>query len=195
MVAGPAGLSVAEGGDVLASRLALSVDTHFEELVMTYQSPIYAFALRLTGRHADAQEVAQDTFLRAYRGLHRLTPEQRAGLRVRPWLYRISINLCRNRFRRRRPQETELPEAMAAAGPGPEEEAQRREREKVLVAGLSRLPAARREAIVLRHVAGLGYLEIAAATGRPVGSVKSDVHRAAAELRRWLSAAAPELFS
>src|SRR6516165_8479753 len=86
--------------DDLAARLAGNLDIHFEELVRTFQDRLYGFALRLTGSPRDAEESTQDTFVRAYRALQRYPADRVVTLRLRPWLYRIALNVVRNRIRR-----------------------------------------------------------------------------------------------
>lgn len=180
--------------DVLPAALAGDLDGHFERLVMTYQDRIYAFALRLAAppRPQEAEEMAQDVFVRAYGALARYPAERVRTLALRPWLYQIALNVARNRARGRRPRllfldgETPVAEPAAARDEGPEARLEQAERRDELAAGLAALPARYREALLLRHVAGLGYGEAAAALGRPVGSVKSDVHRGIQMLRRSL---------
>src|SRR5207302_8275896 len=84
----------------LAGRLASDLEGHFEQLVRTYQDRLYGFALRLTRSREEAEECAQDTFMRAYRALERYPAERRRELRLRPWLYQIALNVVRNRVRR-----------------------------------------------------------------------------------------------
>src|SRR5438270_12672553 len=84
----------------LAERLATDLDGHFEHLVRTYQDRLYGFALRLTGSRQDAEESTQDAFVRAYRALQGYAEDRRRALRLRPWLYQITLNVVRNRVRR-----------------------------------------------------------------------------------------------
>ena len=84
----------------LSAHLAVDVDAHFEAFVRTYQDRMYAFALRLTGSRQDAEDSTQDAFVRAYRALQGYPPEQRRALHLRAWLYRIVLNVVRNRVRR-----------------------------------------------------------------------------------------------
>jgi RNA polymerase sigma-70 factor (ECF subfamily) len=176
----------------LAAALASDLKGHFEQLVLTYQDRLYAFALRLVGNAHDAEEIAQDTLLRAYQALTTYSAERRRDLALRPWLYRIALNVTRNRQRSRRV-------AVSLDGDGPtewqpidraerpEDWAERSELSLTLLAHLSQLPHRYRVALLLRHVAGLDYGEVASALNRPVGTVKSDVHRAANILRQALT--------
>src|SRR5215204_5011396 len=74
----------------------------FESLVTAYQERIFRFALRYCGNREDAEETAQDAFVRAYRALQTYPPDRRRGLNLRAWLYTITLNVARNRVRRKR---------------------------------------------------------------------------------------------
>src|SRR5258708_206923 len=84
----------------LSAYLAVDLDGHFEHLVRTYQDRLYSFALRLTGSRQDAEESTQDAFVRAYRALQGYAEDRRRAMRLRPWLYQITLNTVRNRVRR-----------------------------------------------------------------------------------------------
>src|SRR5205814_1778913 len=73
-----------------------------------YERRLYGFALRMTGNREDAEEIVQDAFVRAYRALAKMSPEQRAELRLQPWLYTITLNVTRNRLRGKRPTNVAL---------------------------------------------------------------------------------------
>jgi RNA polymerase sigma factor (sigma-70 family) len=87
----------------LPARLAHDLDGSFEELVLDHQRLVYGLALRVVADPADAEEVAQDTFERAYHALAGYEAERVAAMRLRPWLAQIALNLARNRLRRRPP--------------------------------------------------------------------------------------------
>ena len=177
----------------LLVRLSLDLNGSFEELMLAYQDRIYSFALRLSGDPRDAEEISQDAFVAAYRGLQGYEPERIRGLALRPWLYRIALNVYRNRVRRKRVTTVDLerdaPGDEAAYEPAapetsrPEaivEQGELQERLAALVAGL---PERYRVAVVLRFIEGLSYAELAEALDQPVGTVKSNVHRAIERLR------------
>jgi RNA polymerase sigma-70 factor, ECF subfamily len=180
--------------DNLAADLAADLAGSFERLVLAYQHRLYAFALRLIGSPQDAEEAAQDAFLRAYRALCSYPPERVAALAVRPWLYQITLNVVRNRQRGKRlavttldgPDGRERPLASDGAD-GPEASLLRAERQAELVRQLATLPLGYRAAVVLRHVEGLSYEEIGQALGIPVGTAKANVHRGARRLRAALT--------
>ncbi|TMD17166.1 MAG: RNA polymerase sigma factor [Chloroflexi bacterium] len=150
----------------------------FERLVRDHQDRIYALGLALTGNRHDAEEVAQDTFLRAYRALTAYPPDRVRDLKQKAWLHRIAVNVVRNRVRGVRPRLVELNGSEPDRGSGPEEDVMRRAEIDELAARVACLPARYREAVVLRHVQELSYAEVADALGQPVGTVKANVHRA-----------------
>ena len=177
----------------LPARLATDLDGSFEELVLSHQRLVYGLALRVVADPADAEEVAQDTFVRAYHALAGYDAGRVAAMRLRPWLARIALNLARNRLRRRpppaRPLEDGDGQPLAVAAPTAAEPAEVAERgqERDLWAGLlAGLPRPYRVAVVLRHVEGLPYSEVAEVLGRPVGTVKTHVHRGVRQLRVML---------
>jgi RNA polymerase sigma-70 factor, ECF subfamily len=179
----------------LPARLARDLDGSFEALVVAHQRLVFGLALRVVGDRADAEEVAQDTFVRAYHALAGYEAERVAAMRLRPWLAQIALNLARNRVRRRPPPHRPLedgdgqPLALAApAAAEPAELAERRVERDVWAGLLAGLPRGQREAVVLRHVEGLPYAEVAEVLGRPVGTVKTHVHRGVRQLRERLEA-------
>lgn len=181
----------------LAHRLARDVDAGFPALVAAHSDRLYTIALRLLGDRRDAEEVAQDALVRAYRAMHGYRRERVAALKLRPWLASIAVNLARNRRRRhddRQPPSSLEPMLDAGFDPPtdgrgtPAAAADRRETQRELVAALLRLTPAVRSAIVLRHVDGLSIAEAAEALGRPEGTVKAQVHRGLRELRVLLEA-------
>jgi RNA polymerase sigma-70 factor (ECF subfamily) len=182
--------------------LASDLDAAFERLVLAYQDRLYSFALRMTGNRQDAEEVTQDALVRAYRALERYEPERIRSLALRPWLYRITVNLSRNRARGRRRPAVSLDELGASSDfepgstrdSGPEVFA-RGEQHAQIGAALAGLPRRYRAAVILRHVEGLTYREIAAALGQPAGTVKANVHRGVILLRQTLSTVGSEVQS
>src|SRR5881296_106400 len=99
-----------------------ATDRVFERLVRDNQDRIYAVSLALTGNRHDAEEVAQDTFLRAYKALMTYPPDRIRDLKQKAWLHRIAVNVVRNRVRGARPRLVELNGSEPAAGSGPEED-------------------------------------------------------------------------
>jgi RNA polymerase sigma factor (sigma-70 family) len=176
----------------LPARLARDLDGAFEALVRDHERLVFGLALRVVGNPADAEEVAQDTFERAYNALAGYPAERVAAMRLRPWLAQIALNLARNRLRRRppptRPLEDGLPMLAAPAASDPAEVAERAQERDFWAELLACLPRGYREAVVLRHVEGLPYAEVAEVLDRPVGTVKTHVHRGVRLLRVELEA-------
>lgn len=171
--------------DPLADALASDLDASFEPLVRAYQDRLYSFALRLCGRREDAEEVAQDAFVRAYRALKAYPADRIRGLALKAWLYRITLNVARNRLRGRRrvfvPLEAWDAQDDPAGRPDARLESRRRRADlATLVAGL---PERYRNAIVLRYVEGLRVDEVASILKQPLGTTKSNLHRAVNALR------------
>lgn len=170
----------------LAPALAADLDGTFPAMVEMLQDHLFSGALRMTGNRADAEDIAQESFVRAYRALEGYSAARIRNLQVRGWLWTITINLCRNRARSRsRKPESAFPDGFdpASGATGPEQEVMDLAGGKDLGVHVSALPWAQRQAVVLRHVVGLGYAEISDVLDRPTGTVKADVHRALARLR------------
>ena len=155
----------------------------FERMVHEHQDRVFAFSLALTGNRHDAEEVAQDTFLRAYRALVTYPPDRIRELKQKPWLHRIALNVVRNRVRGVRPRLVELNGSEPDHAPGPEAGFLLKAEMDALAQRVACLPARFRDAVVLRHVQELSYEEAADALGQPVGTVKSNVHRGLKLLR------------
>jgi RNA polymerase sigma-70 factor (ECF subfamily) len=168
------------------SRLARDLAGAFPEFLAHHQDYVYGLALRTSCQPADAEDLAQEAFIRSYRALEGYDRARIEALRPRGWLAAIVRNLGRDRARRGRPMSTPL-EAAALdpvdPGPGPDRVLDSRESALAWRTRLAGLPPRYRQAVELRHVEGLGYPELAEALGRPVGTVKSDVHRGVGLLR------------
>ncbi len=159
-------------GDSYAARL----------LVERYQTLVFALCFRMMGHRQDAEDVAQETFVRALRGIAGFDPERP----VRPWLLGIAANRCRTALvkRSKRPGLTEAPEEYVDPRPGlidPDGLAAELSR------ALDRLRPEYRMVFTLFHEQNLAYEDIAMALDRPVGTVKTWLHRARAELAEHLS--------
>jgi len=159
------------------------VERLFERMVNEHQNRLYAFGYALTGNRHDAEEVAQDTFLRAYKALVTYSPERIKELKQRAWLHQIALNVFRNRVRGARPRLVELNGSESDHSRGPEALALESAAIAEIAARVACLPQRYREAVVMRCVQELSYAEAAAALGIPVGTVKSNVHRGLRILR------------
>ena len=165
--------------DGLCKRLADDLDAAFPELVRELQDDMYSGLRSLAG--PEAEDLTQETFIRAYRALSEYEPGRIRDLKLRGWIWTIALNLGRNHLRAksRRPQMVATEIEIRSVDPEYIDlDAWHRR--------LKHLPSRTRRAVVLRHVVGLGYEEIAIATGQAVGTVKSDVHRGLEKLRQIL---------
>jgi RNA polymerase sigma-70 factor (ECF subfamily) len=155
----------------------------FERMVHEHQDRVFALGFALTGNRHDAEEVAQDTFLRAYRALVTYAPDRIRELKQKAWLHRIALNVVRNRVRGVRPHLVELNGSEPDHALGTEDGALLKLELDALAVRVAGLPPRYREAVVLRHVQELSYQEAAYALGQPVGTVKANVHRGLKLLR------------
>lgn len=190
--------------DHLLVALADDLDGTFEELVTAYQGRLYGFALRFCGDRRDAEEITQDAFIRAYRALHSYDALRIHDLALRPWLYQITLNVARNHARKRRPHITPLEAEVGQDGTGsqhladavdqrPEAMVERTETGALLADLVTALPTRYRAAVILRHIAGLSYPEVAATLDQPLGTVKANIHRGVRLLRTaWDAQITPE---
>jgi RNA polymerase sigma-70 factor (ECF subfamily) len=160
-------------------------DTHaYEELVHAYQGIAFRIAYVIAGNGADAEEAAQDGFVKAWRALGRF----REGAPFRPWLLHIVANEARNRRRSagRRAQlavRAAAEEPSGGAAPSPEAALLSAEQRERLLAAVNELPEDQRTVISLRYFVGLSEHEVAEALGLPSGTVKSRTARALERLR------------
>ncbi|MGD9642082.1 MAG: RNA polymerase sigma factor [Elusimicrobiales bacterium] len=165
-----------------------------EELFEKFSPMVYNLALRLSGNKADAQDIAQDAFLKAVRGLDNLREQSFAGT----WLYRITVNVWKNRVRSEKRRSfwktlslswggdgDEAP-AKQVADPGDRVDAalERRDEKAALEAALALLEPEERAMLLLREVDGRSYQEISEILDKPLGTVKSGISRAREALRK-----------
>ena len=180
----------------LPAALAADLDSSFEQLVLLYQNRLYAFARHLSGSQQDAEEIVQDAFVRAYRALAGYDSARVQALALRPWLYQITLNVCRNRQRTRQPQWVPLADRSVGDSAEladdtirqPETVLERAEESRALSRIVAGLPERYRAAVILRHIAGFSYPELAALLNQPIGTVKANVHRGTKLLRAALTA-------
>src|ERR1044072_3023081 len=183
----------------LTERLASDLDDGFTELVRVHASAVRAFLFRVSGSAAEADDLGQDTFLRAYSALQTYSPERRRKLKPRAWLMTIAANVWRNHVRTsvRHPVSATRAEDACGSWPdesrGPEERAATSADRTVLVQALTELPEKHRVAVVMRHVVGMSYSDMAEAQGCPVGTVKAQVSRGIGALREILTPEAAAL--
>lgn len=185
---GAGALEVRDAADAAAVRLCLAGDREaFGDLVGAYQDRIYGLALRWChGNRADAADITQDVFLRAYAALARFDPARPFA----PWLLRIAINRCRDAARRHRARpaaDTDLDwETLAEGGDGPEARAIAAEERRAVRAAVDALPQAQRLLVVLAYDRRMPLAQVAAALGLPLSMVKNRLMRARRVLAKRL---------
>lgn len=170
----------------LVSRARSGDTAAFERIVIENERRVLAVAWRMLGRRDEAEDAAQEVFLRAYRFLHRVDPQRP----LTPWLLRITVNVCHD-LRRRGRRETTLENEHGAAqvpepGRGPETALAEDERRRLLWAALDTLPEKERAAIVLRDLEGLSTNEVAEALESSPATVRSQISSARLKIRKAL---------
>jgi RNA polymerase sigma-70 factor (ECF subfamily) len=195
----------AEYDTKLVSRFNAGDEDAFVEIVSRYRTKMFSIALCHLRNHADAEEITQDTFIRAHRGLARFRGESSLAT----WLHRIAFNLSRNRckyyFCRRRhamlsldcafsdDNQATFSDLIASDAPSPFREAAAGEFSELVSGCMEKLGARQREILMLRNGMNQSYGEIASALRISIGTVKSRIGRAREKLRELLSEAYPEL--
>lgn len=177
--------------ELVARATAGDLDS-FNQLVSRWERPIYALAYRTLGREEDAHDVVQEAFLRAYRGLRGFKGEAKFS----SWLYRITLNLCRDWIRRERraplvqvPEGTDpidLADQRVAPTESVEELVARREMSAAVAKAMAELPDEQRTAIMLKEYHGLTFQEIADQLDCPLSTVKTRLYQGLSVLRRRL---------
>ena len=165
----------------------------YRELVDRYRRQVYSMALRMLRREEDAEDVAQETFIRVFRALDRYDPARPFAA----WLFTIAARLCIDHIRRRKQSPLSLFQRDAETqeertieivdpGPGPDELTSHEEEERRAQKLIDTLPPHYRIVVMMRHQQDLSYEEIAEALRLPLGTVKARIHRARALLKREL---------
>ena len=166
---------------VLIERVKKGDPSAFEAILIRHEDRIYNLCRYMLRDPRDAQDAAQDVFLKAYRGLKGFKPD--ASLYT--WLYRIAVNTCldyQRKSRRKAFRSEPLTEDLPSEAPLPEQLYESAEIHHLLQLALQKLPEKLRAAIVLREIEGLSYEEIAEVLHTPVGTVKSRISRAREQL-------------
>jgi RNA polymerase sigma-70 factor (ECF subfamily) len=177
--------------ELVASATAGDLES-FNQLVTRWERPIYALAYRTLGREEDARDVVQEAFLRAFRGLRGFKGQAKFS----SWLYRITLNLCRDWIRKERrapivatPAGTD-PDSFAdeqiAPGVAVEELVGRRQMSDAVALAMAELPEDQRAAILLKEYHGLTFQEIADTLQCPLSTVKTRLYQGLSVLRRRL---------
>ena len=160
----------------LARRAANGDEAAFAEIVRLHQQAVYNVAYRMLGNTHDAEDAAQDAFIRAYQFFGRFDTDRPLA----PWLKRITVNVCLNRMNARKPASSlddDLPPPKDSQ-PGPETQTANRQRRERIRAEIASLSPHYRAVIELRHFQEMSYDEIASTLKRPLSTVKSDLFRA-----------------
>ena len=167
----------------------------FNQLVVRWERPIYALAYRVIGREEDARDVCQETFLRAFRALRGFKGQAKFS----SWLYRITLNLCRDWIRReRRAPTAQAPEGVDLVELASSEQADvetvedlvsRRLLGQAVAKAMALLPDDQRTAIILKEYHGLTFQEIADLLECPLSTVKTRLYQGLSVLRRQLEEA------
>lgn len=173
----------------LVRRCLQGDNSGFDELVTNYQRQVYCFCYRMLGDADEAGDAAQESFLKAYHALASF----RQDASFLTWLFKIAGNTCidRSRARKRQPSMAieELADeryGLASDDPTPEDLAVRGESDRMVYDAILRLPEKQRAAVVMFYFSSLTISEISAALGRPVNTIKSDLHIGRETLRRKL---------
>jgi RNA polymerase sigma-70 factor (ECF subfamily) len=157
----------------------------FELIVQTYQDRIYNLCRYLLGNPQDAEDAAQEVFIKAFRNLKFFKPESS----LYTWLYRIGVNTCLDHKRKSRPEpfkEGFLNETFPSTEPSPEQHYQSKKTGWAIQSAFNQLSKNSCAIIVLKEIEGLSYEEIAEVMDTSVGTVKSRLSRTREELRRLL---------
>ena len=182
----------------LVERLVARDERAFNELVKLFERRVFALVFRMLGNAAEAEDMAQEVFVQVFKAIGTFRGESKLST----WIYRIAINLCKNRAKylkvRHAGQQDELEEVAEHAELGtkasanvaqlerPDEAMAGREIERIVQKSIARIEETFRECLVLRDVEELSYEEIGQITGLPEGTVKSRIFRARAMLREMV---------
>lgn len=166
----------------------------FNQLVLRWERPIYALAYRVIGREEDARDVAQETFLRAFRALNGFKGQAKFS----SWLYRITLNLCRDWIRKERrtpvsqaPEGMDIIELAGEATPTDtiEQLVGRNQLSRAVSKAMASLPEEQRTAIILKEYHGLTFQEIADMLDCPLSTVKTRLYQGLSVVRKQLEQA------
>lgn len=163
----------------------------FAELVDHYKNSVFALCLRMVGNRQEAEDLSQDTFIRAYRHIDQFDVNRKFST----WLFRIATNVSIDFLRRRKPSVSldadvpgtdglELKSIMASSDPLPEDWIIHDENERLVQHEIDRLPEKYRTAVVLKYIEDLSLKEIGAIMDIPTGTVKTRIHRGREMLRK-----------
>jgi len=181
----------AETDEQLVRKSQQDDERAFGELVSRYESKVYSLALKMVRNPEDAEDVLQDTFLRAYRGIKSF----KGNSTFSTWIYRITANSALMRLRKRQlptvsiddADEREAPINIADWAPGPVEQMLNQETQAAMTEAIESLPPEFRQVFVLRDIEELSNAEVAEILDLSVAAVKSRLHRARLKVRNRLA--------
>ena len=157
----------------------------FEQIILRYERRVFSLSMKLLCSSEDAQDAAQDVFLRAFKYLHRLDTRKS----IEPWLMQMTVNVCRNIGRNRQRRWNTFPEIVTSDAPCADKSsdphtglAEEQER-KMLWRALETLPEKERMAVILRDIDGLSTAEVAEMLGSSETTVRSQVSRARVRMK------------
>lgn len=186
------------------ARLVARDETAFNQLVVTYERRVFALVFRMIGRRDEAEDLAQEVFVQVFKAIDQF----RGDSKLSTWIYRIAVNLCKNRSKylsRRHAGEQDDLDAMVDRAPlqaakgvsvgdvsRPDELVEGMQLEVIVKRAIESIDPEFREVLILRDVEDMSYDEIAEVTGLADGTVKSRIHRARAQLRALVEKAIGE---
>ncbi len=180
-----------ESDQRLVKRVCAGEREVFAQLIERYKSRIFHTTLRMLRNREEAEEAAQDTFVRAYRGLAKF----REDASFATWIYKICYNVCLNYLERKKPPRVDLSEADFFSLPEedtPDRLFEHREFQHLLEQAMAALPPKQSSALVLYHAQELSYQEIAEIMEEPINSVKTHLFRGRAKLREKILQMMPQ---
>jgi RNA polymerase sigma-70 factor (ECF subfamily) len=157
----------------------------FDRLVERYQRDVYRLCYRYVNNHHDANDMAQEVFLKAYKALGRF----RGDSAFSTWLYRIAVNTCLNFRSSKKPDGEEVSDTLPDRAPGALATVERDERSKILREAVLRLPEKQRATLILKIYHEMTHEEVAGVLGSSVGTVKANLFHALGNLRKVLGGA------
>jgi len=168
----------------LLGRLKKGDDSAFNDLVRTYQAQIYHLARRILGSHQEAEDLAQEVFIK----VHQKIRDFRGDSSLFTWIYRIAVNLALNAQRKRKLKQWVSLDiigfSLASKRVEPDEELQRNETLELVRAAVDKLPEKQKIVFTLRHDQGLQHTEIAKILNRDEGTIRANYHQAIRKLRK-----------
>lgn len=181
----PSGRALFRDDDLSAIEATRSGDREaFDRLVVRYQRDVYRLCFRYVNNHHDANDMAQEVFLRAYRAIGSF----RGDSSFHTWLYRIGVNTCLNFKALRRVPTEEIGDAVADRSPTAADRVLADERARRVREAVSRLPEKQRATVILKMYHDLTHEEVAGILGSTVGTVKANLFHGLANLRKFLQA-------